>query len=186
MNDILLTNSRRYICTQNARFFSDFHNMIGAATKRFAPENQIRTIYYRSYKNFIESDLRRDLEYVPFHVMDLFDDIDEMAWYTSSLIKYVVDHHAPVKSKTVPSQSMPYINSVLRKTQYLRNMARNNFKKYGKSCWEENKRLRNVVVEIRKYSMGKYFDERCSQQDKNFWKTISPFSLTRNSKMEIT
>ena len=163
-------------------FFSDFHNIIGAATKRFAPEKKPHNIYYRSYKNFIESDFRVDLEYAPFHVMDIFDDIDDMAWYTSSLVKYVVDHHVPVKSKTVSSQSVPYMNSVLRKPQYQRNMARNKFKKYGKSCWDENKRLRNLVVKIRKYSMRKYFEERCSKQDKNFRKTISPFFSDKKFK----
>ena len=85
--------------------------------------------------------------------MDIFDDIDDMAWYASSLIKYVVDHHAPIKSKIVPSQSLPYMNSALRKAQYQRNMARNKLKKYGKSYWEENRRLRNQFVKIRKNSM---------------------------------
>ena len=85
--------------------------------------------------------------------MNIFDDIDDMAWYTSSRIKYVVDHHAPVKSKTVSSQSVPYMNSALIKAQYRRNMARNKFKKYGKSAWEENRRRRNLVVKIRKKSM---------------------------------
>ena len=118
--------------------------------------------------------------------MDIFDNIDDMAWYTSSLVKYVVDHHAPVKSKTVSSQSVPYMNSVLRKTQYQRNMTGNKFKKYGKSCWDENRRLRNLVVKIRKYSMRKYYEERCSKQDKISGKLFRHFSLTRNSKMEIT
>ena len=36
---ILVTNPRRYISTLNARcYVIDFHNIIGAATKRFAPE----------------------------------------------------------------------------------------------------------------------------------------------------
>ena len=38
--------------------------------------------------------------------MSIFDDIDDTAWYTSSFIKYVVDHHAPAKNKIVPSQSV--------------------------------------------------------------------------------
>ena len=114
--------------------------------------------------------------------MDIFDDIDDMAWYTSSLIKYVVDYHAPIKSKIVRSQSVPYMNSALRKAQYQRNMARNKFKKYGKSYWEENRRLRNQVVKIRKNSMRKYFEQRCSKQDKNFWKTISPFFSDKKFK----
>ena len=79
----------------------------------------------------IESDFRDDVEYAPFHIIDIFDDIDNMACYNSFLIKYVVDHHSPVKSKLFSSQSVLYMNSVLRKTQYRRNMARNKLKNYG-------------------------------------------------------
>ena len=45
-------------------------------------------------------------------------------------------------------------------------MARSKFKKYGKSFWEENRRLRHLVVIIRKNYMCKYNEERCSKQDK--------------------
>ena len=61
-------------------------------------------------------------------------------------------------------------------------MSRNKFTKYGKSCWEENRRLRNLVVKIRKHSMRKYFEERCSKQDKNGWKTISQFFSDKKLK----
>ena len=141
-----------------------------------------RTIYYRSYKNSIQSDFRCDIQYAPFHVMNIYDGIDDMACYTTSLIKYVVDHHTPVKSKTVSSLSVPYMNSARRKAQYRRNMVRNKFKKYRKSSWEENRRLKNLVVEIRKNSMRKYFEKRCSKLDSNFWKTISPFFSDKKFK----
>ena len=168
--------SRRFLSTLNAPCpISDFHNIIGAATKRFAAMKTPQTIYYRSYKHFIESDFCYDIERAPFYVMNIFDDVYDMAWFTSSLIKYVVDNHAPVKSITVKFQSVPYMNSALRKAQYKRTMARNRFKRYGKSCWEENRRHRNLVVKIRKSSMRKYFEDKCSKQDRHFWKTISPF-----------
>ena len=61
-------------------------------------------------------------------------------------------------------------------------MARNKCKKYEKSCWEENRRLRNLVVKIGKYSMRKYFEKRCSKQDKIFWKTISSFFSDKKFK----
>ena len=129
-------------------------------------------------KCFTESDFYGKKEHAPFHVMNIFDDVDDTAWFTSSLIKYVVDNHAPVKNKTVKFQSVPYMNSALRKAQYKRNMARNRFKRYGKSCWEENRRHRNLVVKIRKTSVRKYFEDKCSNQDRHFWKPMSPFSQT--------
>ena len=81
----------------------------------------------------------------PFHVAEIFDDVDDMAWYTSTLITDVVDFHAPVKSRFVKHKPVPYMNSRLRKAIYTRNMARNKFKKFGQSHWEENRRERSCV-----------------------------------------
>ena len=101
--------------------------MIGAASKRFTPLETSQTTYSRSNKSFKESDFCGDLDNAPFDVLDMFDDVDDMACFTSSIIKYVVDHHAPVKSTTEKSQSVSYMNSALRKVQYKGNMTRNKF-----------------------------------------------------------
>ena len=173
---ILVTNPRRYLGTLNSECnISDFHNIIGAATRRFAPSLKPQKIIYRSYKSFNDADFLFDLQYAPFHVMNIFDDADDMAWYTSTLISDVIDSHAPVKSKFVKRQSVPYMNSKLRKALYSRNMARNKFRIFGKKYWEENRRLRNHVVSLRKKSIAKYFENNCAKQDRTFWRTISPF-----------
>ena len=44
-----------------------------------------------------------DLQSVPFHVTEIFDDADEMAWYTSTLIRDVIDTHGPVESNASES-----------------------------------------------------------------------------------
>ena len=173
---ILVSNSRRYASTFNVFCgLSDFHNIIRAATKGFAPSVKPRIIHYRSFKKFAEPEFLYDIACAPFHVMEIFDDVDDMAWCTSALIRSIIDEHAPMKSKVVKSASVPYMNSALRKAQYKRNMARNKFRKFGKHFWEENRRTRNHVVNIRKKSMRTYFKENCSKHDKNFWATFSPF-----------
>ena len=40
---------------------------------------------------------------------------------------------------------------------------------------EENRRHRNNVVAIRKKSIAKYFESKCTKKDKSFWSTVSPF-----------
>ena len=94
---------------------SDFHNIIGAATKRFAPLKTHRQILYRSYKTFNEIDFINDIESAPFHVMDIFDDVDDMAWFTSTLISDVIDDHAPIRTKTIKPECVPYMDSCLTK-----------------------------------------------------------------------
>ena len=179
----LVKNSKRYSGVLNANFcLSDVHNIIGAATKRFAPSQKPRKTNYRSFKHFNDTDFLYDMSCAPFHVADIFDDVDDMAWYTSNLISDIVDHHAPIKSKLRKSKPVPYMNSRLRKALYTRNMARNKFKKFGKKYWEENRRQRNRVVLIKKQSMKNYFAKKCEKPDRNFWATISPFLSDKKFK----
>ena len=173
---ILVSNPKRYVCVLNEKFdISDHHNIIGAATRRHAPFQKPKKIYFRSYKHFCENDYLNDIASVPFHVAHVFDYIDDIAWFHSSLIRNVIDFHAPIKSKIMIKRSVPYMNSKLRKAQFARIMARNKFKRFGGDFWEENKRHRNDVVNIRKKSLSNYFATRCEKHDERFWKTVSPF-----------
>ena len=119
---ILVSNSRRYASTFNIFCgLSDFHNIIGAATKRFAPPQKSRIIHYRSFKKFAEPEFLYDIACAPFHVMEIYDDVDDMAWYTSALIRSIIDEHAPMKSKVVKSASVPYMNSAILDTCFWHN-----------------------------------------------------------------
>ena len=118
----------------------------------------------------------------PFHVAEIFDDVDDMAWYTNTLISNIINVHAPMKVKLLKHKPVPYMNSELRKTMYARNMARNKFRKFGKNYWDAYRRLRNRVVALRKNSIRNYFLKRCEKPNREFWKTISPFITEKKSK----
>ena len=120
-----------------------------------------------------------------FHVADIFDDIDDIAWFSSSLIRNVIDAHAPVKSKIITKQSVPYMNSKLRKAQYARNMARNKFQRFGKAYWEENRRHRNNVAKIRKSSMRIYFEKDVKNMTNNSGERFLLLCLTRSLEMGV-
>ena len=176
LDNILVSNPRKYSGVLNCQCeLSDVHNCIGVATKRFAPSYKPRRIEYRSYKKFSDEMFESDVETAPFHVAEIFDDIEDMAWFTSQLLNDVINDHAPIKTKVIKCNSVPYMNSQLRKTMYKRNMIRNKFRKYGKCHWEENRRMRNQLVSIRKKSIATYFSQNCQKRDKTFWNTVSPF-----------
>ena len=72
---LLMSNPRRYIGDLNASFGpSDHHNIMGADTRRFAPKQKPREIFYHSYKHFNELDFTNDIAMAPFHVAYIFDD----------------------------------------------------------------------------------------------------------------
>ena len=116
----------------------------------------------------------------------IFDDIDDIAWFSSSLIRNVIDAHAPVKSKIITKQSAPYMNSKLRKAQYARNMVRNKFQRFGKAYWEENRRHRNNVVKIGKSSMRIYFEKKnVKNMTNNSGERFILSCLTRSLEMGV-
>ena len=157
---ILVSKPRRFVKSLNcACILSDFHNFVGAATKKHMPLTEPRKIIYRSYKNFDDDAFIKDVTSAPFNVARIFDDVHDASWFTSSLLNDVIDHHAPCKSKLIKCDSVPYMNSELWKALYKRNMMRNKFRKFGKAYWEENRIHRNNVVSIGKRSIANYFSK---------------------------
>ena len=67
-------------------------------------------IFYRSYKHFNECDFTNDIATAPFHVAYIFDDVDDTAWFHASLIKNIIDSHAPVKTEIIKNESVPFMN----------------------------------------------------------------------------
>ena len=180
---ILVSKPRRFAKTLNCEcILSDFHNFVGAATKKHLPLSEPRRIIYRSYKHFDDDAFINDVSSAPFHVARIFDDVHDASWFTSSLLNDVIDHHAPCKSKLIKCYSVPYMNNKLRKALYKRNMVRNKFRKFGKAYWKENRIHRNNVVSIRKRSIENYFSKNCSRKDKTFWSTVSPFMTDKKNK----
>ena len=88
----------------------------------------------------------------------------------------VVNEHAPLKTKFVSRNQVPYMNSELRKA---RNMwrgkhFRNRSNKQYRAMYIK---WRNKVVKLHKKSIKTYFRQRCDNQNgnKKFFKTIKPF-----------
>ena len=125
---VLVTNNKKYMDVLNCKCtLSDFHNFVGAATRKYAPIQKPRYIVYRSYRHLNDENFVADIVSAPFHVGNIFDDTDDMAWFYSRLLSDIVDQHAPLKTKKITRESVPYMNGKLRKALYQRNMARNKF-----------------------------------------------------------
>ena len=89
-----------------------FHNVIGLPPNVLRLPPKPRTLHYKSYKTFDESVFLNSVASASFHVIDSFDEIDNMAWNTSALMRNIIDEHAPMKTKVVKCDSVPY-NSAL-------------------------------------------------------------------------
>lgn len=133
---------------------------------------------FRSYKNFDEDDFNQDLSRVPFHVAHTFDDIDDVYYVHETLLKEVINDHAPLKTKRPRKNPPPYMNSEYRKIIYKTRQAHNKFlKNKTPQNWKNYRKLRNDKENIKRTSIKNYFSERCGggPKSKDFWSTIKPF-----------
>ena len=157
---------------------SDFHMMICACTKMFAPQIVPRKIVYRSYKTFDEEKYKQDVGMIPFHISYIFDDTDDIVWTHNKLLSDVIDCHAPLKKRTLQKDCVPYMNSRLRKVQHRRNQLRNRYWQYkGKRNWEEYRCMRNRANSVRKQSEATYLRTKSisNGNQKDFWNTFKPY-----------
>ena len=194
----LLNNSKRFLKSFNIfedAGFSDFHSLIGVITKLHYDVSKPKTVVYRSMKHFDQNNFNNALSSAPFHVMSVFDDIDDQAWFFHKLYTSVVDEIAPIKTRTIKYKPLPYMNSELRKAMFKRNMLRNKFYKTPhknklerSKAWEAFRRQRNLVTTLRRKSLQIYFQKRVSvkkDDPKAYYKAISPF-LSTKSKNQST
>ena len=176
--DLVTTNiPKRFkptCCVESA--LSDFHKMICFATKMHAPTKVKRKVTYRSYKHFNEIKFKQDLSVLPFHVSEVFDCIDDSYWYVESLIKDIIDEHAPLKTRIIRHKQVPYMNSELRRAINVRNMLHRKFNKCkSTNHWNAFKKQRNIVTKLRKKSIGVYLKTNCNVNNgKLFWDTVKP------------
>ena len=111
--DLVITNVPKKIknveCVGTS--LSDFHDMICFSTKTHQKRLCPKYIMYRSYKHFNDSEYLRDLDFAPFHVGEVFDDVDDSYWFASKLLETVIDVHAPMKKRIIKHRQVPYMNS---------------------------------------------------------------------------
>ena len=120
--DLILTNNTRRLFSSGVvdAHISD-HSLIYTILRTTAPRLRSRKIQLRSLKNFDRDLFLRDLHNVPFHVMEVFDDIDDKQYVFESLYLDIVNEHAPQKQAHIRGNQIPFMNEQWRKAIRHRN-----------------------------------------------------------------
>ena len=177
--DLIISNKPRRLASTLSvdTGLSDFHNLICTATKFDVPKQRATKIMYRSYRKFNNDNFLKDLSIIPYHVCEIFEDIDDSYWLYNELTMEVVNEHAPIKQKTIKGYRVPYMNGELRRAINVKNMLNRKYKKCkGKTSWENYKSQRNKVTKLRKKSLNMYLKTKCNESKggQDFWQTIKP------------
>lgn len=127
--DLILTNNKRRILT------SSDHSLVYTVLRASAPQSRSRKICFRSMKNFSQEQFLRDLHSAPFHIIDLFDDVDDKIHAFESLYLDILNEHAPLKQVHIRGNQIPYMTEQWRKAIRHRNRL---WKKFTNDRNDEN------------------------------------------------
>jgi hypothetical protein len=182
MIDLIITNKpRRFTNTISVDTgLSDFHNLICTATKFHLPALKPITFKYRSYKNFKNELFLQDLSTIPYHVTEIFDDVDDSYWLWHELTMNVVNEHAPIKVRRIKGHRAPYMNGELRRAINVKHMLKRKFDRISTNKnWEKYRSQRNLVTKLRKKSINVYISNKCnssgnSRNGREFYDTVKP------------
>ena len=171
--DLFLTNfpgsfqKTTSVCTG----LSDFHKMIVTVQKYTLVKAKPKVIQYRCYRNFDNNSFRNELK-------SRLSTTREYSNFEKTYLE-VLDHHAPIKHKTIRANHVPYMTKALRKAI----MRRSNLEgKYLKNKNSENKKnyrkQKNYCTRLYKKERKKYYsklDLKNITDNNRFWRTIKPF-----------
>ena len=133
---------------------------------------------YRSMRKFNQECFINAINNIPFDECTILDDIDDMYCTFIQLYTSILDDHAPIKTRFVKNNQVPYMNSVLRKCINQRNMRRVRHFRHRHDDYLRSQyvRWRNRVTREKRISVGKYFDNKCTgDSGEIFFFTVKPF-----------
>ena len=70
-----------------------------------------KVISFRSYRNFNGENFKQDLSLAPWHIGKVCEDVDDSLHFWNTLMKSIVDEHAPIKTMRVRGQDVPYMTT---------------------------------------------------------------------------
>ena len=106
----------------------------------------------------------------PWHVGDLFDDVDDQEYYWKTLMKDIVDECFPLKKMRVRSEDVPYMTTSWKNAiRAKRRAASKYYKDKSAHNWEVKQRCRNEATRQRRIAIKQYWKKKADE-------------LTRNSK----
>ena len=96
--DIVLTTNENIVssCEVKSSTISD-HSLVCVTLKFKTAKPRCSYITARSYKNYTQTKFIDDLASAPFHIANIFDDLDDQVHVFNSLFLDVLNDHAPIK-----------------------------------------------------------------------------------------
>ena len=132
---------------------SDHHHLIYSMFKSNFKKVPPQVIEYRSFKNFVVDDFRKDLSY------HLNCEIPNFEFF-NSVFESVLDAHAPKKKRTIRGNQKSYMTKALRKAIMIRSSLKSRANRTGNpNDYDLYRRQRNLVVNLNRNAKKDLFSE---------------------------
>ena len=185
---ILVSHPERFVSSGTLRLGISDHDLIYIVRKQRLPKPNVRSIEYRSMKNFDEPAFLSSLSDIPWDTAYTFDDVNDIWCHWESLLKQAIDHHAPLKRVNLKSNHLPWINPAIQKQMRIRNLLYKKFRRIPTNeNWNKYRCQRNKVTALKKQSVKDFCFDTASVSSSCspglFWKKLRP--LLPNSKSSV-
>ena len=175
---IFVSNPDQYTDTAVVRTSISDHFLIQTVRQTKINKSEHTTATFRSFKHFNDEQFCKDLLQVQFHIIDIFKNIGDAwgAWF--SLFTSVLNDHAPVITKRIRHDAVPYMNDEIVELMRQRDAALHNYMAMptkSPELFQNYKKLRNKVTkELRQVRKNYYTDkiENAQGCPKRIWKTL--------------
>ena len=109
------SHPERFVSSGTLRLCISDHDLIYIVRKQRLPKPNVRSIEYRSMKNFDEPAFLSSLSDIPWGTAYTFDDVNDIWCHWESLLKQAIDNHAPLKRVNLKSNHLRWINPAVQK-----------------------------------------------------------------------
>ena len=145
---------------QNNKLLLTIHTLLALNEK--VTHYKPKTILCRNLKTIDLELLTDDLSNTPWHVSDLFTEIDDRIDYWKGLMNYIINYHAPTRRKRMWENDVPYMTSDWKKAfRKKRLFAKLYTKDKTEEKFELKRKYRNLAT------------KECKKAIKQFWKMKS-------------
>ena len=139
-----------------------------------APKKEGRSIKFRCFKDIDNDDFRDDLLNAPWeNVLNCHDVNDAWSIWHSTFMS-IINHHAPMKSKRIRGNALPWLDGEIIQLMRQRDRAHKIAKRSGsQNNWDVYKKLRNSVTEQIRSKKSEHFTSTIEENKGNssvMWK----------------
>ena len=130
----------------------------------------------KDYKNMNLEKLRLDLEGAPWHICQLFDNIDDATWAWEYMFKDIMNEHIRTRKAKVCTNGLRWMNANIRKEMNRRytllKQAQNQPRNAG--AWKQHRKQRNRVTRIIREAEAEYWKDKFenTKSSGDFWNVV--------------